>query len=84
MFFTVYIVNKKFFIINIKKTTGDIAYRFLVPLAGLEPAPRCREWILSPPRLQIPTQRHASVIIINLFADCKRFFIKYEVKYEKK
>ena len=29
-----------------------------MPMAGLEPARRRRQWILSPPRLPIPTHRH--------------------------
>ena len=45
---------------SIQKTKGiirmDDAF-CLVPVAGLEPARYCYQWILSPPRLPIPTHR---------------------------
>ena len=34
---------------------------FLVPVAGLEPARYCYQWILSPPRLPIPTHRRPGI-----------------------
>ena len=35
----------------------------LVPEAGVEPAPCCQDWILSPARLPIPSFRRCSFIL---------------------
>ena len=48
----------------------------MVPAAGLEPARHRWQWILSPPRLPIPTRRHYTVCLFQLPQDkAKRFLI---------
>ena len=42
----------------------------VVPVAGIEPARHCWQWILSPPRLPVPTHRHSELIIYQ----ARRFF----------
>ena len=47
----------------------------MVPVAGLEPAHHRWQWILSPPRLPIPTHRHffsSRFIILDVAVKCKR------------
>ena len=34
----------------------------MVPVAGVEPAPCCQDWILSPARLPIPSHRRVTII----------------------
>ena len=41
-----------------------------MPVAGIEPARHCWQWILSPPRLPVPTHRHSELIIYQ----ARRFF----------
>ena len=44
----------------------------LVPVAGVEPAPCCQDWILSPARLPIPSHRH--IYNNKTISYCARFF----------
>lgn len=46
----------------------------LVPVVGVEPTRRCRQRILSPPRLPIPTYRLNIVIISQIGAGVKWYF----------
>ena len=51
-----------------------------MPAAGLEPARRCRQQILSLPRLPIPTRRHVppnKKYIIILFGIVQAFFYNF-------
>ena len=50
----------------------------VVPVAGIEPARHCWQWILSPPRLPVPTHRHSELIIYQA-----RCFFKSGYKREK-
>ena len=48
-----------------KRVRTRIASRLsLVPVAGVEPAPCCQDWILSPARLPIPSHRQNTFYII--------------------
>lgn len=44
-----------------------VCYYYLVPVAGLEPARHRWQWILSPPRLPIPTHRPESEFYLKSF-----------------
>ena len=46
----------------------------MVPVAGLEPARYCYQWILSPPRLPIPTHRR-NIYYTPYFMKKQAFFI---------
>ena len=51
-----------------------------MPVAGVEPAPCCQDWILSPARLPIPSHRRPNVIISYFSGFCKWFFEKSACK----
>ena len=51
---------------NQRKTRqGKPVWSFLVPVAGVEPARCHHQWILSPPRLPIPTHRRLQRSLYN-------------------
>ncbi len=58
---------KCFFLHKKKREIVLISLKFVVPLAGLEPARGLPRGILSPLRLPIPPQRHLFCIIIQFF-----------------
>ena len=49
------VTNRQLIIVS---TVGSV----LVPVAGVEPAPCCQDWILSPARLPIPSHRRVTII----------------------
>ncbi len=48
----------------------------MVPMAGLEPAPCCQEWILSPSRLPIPSHRLTNLLYHRLCILSSTFYGK--------